>query len=249
MTNAENRGSDANARLDFRDPDWVAQQLGIDKNAVYKYLNDGVLPGLQLGRKWLISETSLIQFLKEEERKQTHARRTATDSAPPQSLRYGRFSEEARQLLSLAQDTAKSLNHNYIGTEHMLLALAATADCLGMVAIANLGFQADAVQPAVMAIIAPQASPSLGSIGLTPRAKRVTELAIEQAELFGSDMVASEHLALGLIAEGEGIAAGIMESAGITLEKLQAEVRRLLETGSSAEEPTQTTKVSQPRSA
>ena len=57
--------------LDFRDPEWVAEKLNIDKNAVYRYLNDGMLPGMQLGRKWLISESSLAEFLKAEQRRQT----------------------------------------------------------------------------------------------------------------------------------------------------------------------------------
>jgi len=65
--------------LDFRDPDWVAEQLNIDKNAVYRYLNEGLLPGLQLGRKWLISESSLVEYLKAEEKRQTQARRQFGD--------------------------------------------------------------------------------------------------------------------------------------------------------------------------
>ncbi len=63
------------AKLDYRDPEWVADQLGIDKNTVYKYLQDGVLPGLQLGRKWLVSERRLSVFLERVEREQTDRRR------------------------------------------------------------------------------------------------------------------------------------------------------------------------------
>jgi excisionase family DNA binding protein len=64
-------------KLDYRDPDWVAEQLGIDKNTVYKYLQDGSLPGLQLGRKWLVSERRLADFLERVEREQTTRRRDA----------------------------------------------------------------------------------------------------------------------------------------------------------------------------
>jgi excisionase family DNA binding protein len=64
-------------RLDYRDPEWVAEQLGIDKNTVYKYLQDGSLPGLQLGRKWLVSERRLADFLESVEREQTARRRDA----------------------------------------------------------------------------------------------------------------------------------------------------------------------------
>jgi excisionase family DNA binding protein len=65
-------------KLDYRDPEWVAEQLGIDKNTVYKYLQDGSLPGLQLGRKWLVSERRLADFLERVEREQTARRRDAT---------------------------------------------------------------------------------------------------------------------------------------------------------------------------
>jgi excisionase family DNA binding protein len=68
-------------KLDYRDPEWVAEQLGIDKNTVYKYLQDGSLPGLQLGRKWLISERRLADFLERVERQQTDRRRRQTSGA------------------------------------------------------------------------------------------------------------------------------------------------------------------------
>ena len=68
-------------RLDYRDPEWVAEQLGIDKNTVYKYLQDGSLPGLQLGRKWLVSERRLADFLEHVEREQTARRRDASTGA------------------------------------------------------------------------------------------------------------------------------------------------------------------------
>jgi excisionase family DNA binding protein len=73
--------SENTSKLDYRDPDWVAEQLGIDKNTVYKYLQDGALPGLQLGRKWLVSERRLAEFLERVEREQTQ-RRQATLAKP-----------------------------------------------------------------------------------------------------------------------------------------------------------------------
>jgi excisionase family DNA binding protein len=73
--------ADDATRLDYRDPEWVAEQLGIDKNTVYKYLQEGSLPGLQLGRKWLVSERRLADFLERVEREQTARRRDATTGA------------------------------------------------------------------------------------------------------------------------------------------------------------------------
>ena len=73
--------SEDSTKLDYRDPEWVAEQLGIDKNTVYKYLQDGTLPGLQLGRKWLVSERRLAGFLERVEREQTARRRDASQGA------------------------------------------------------------------------------------------------------------------------------------------------------------------------
>jgi excisionase family DNA binding protein len=74
------------ARLDYRDPEWVAEQLGIDKNTVYKYLQEGSLPGLQLGRKWLVSERRLAEFLERVEREQTERRQAGGGSPRPFAL-------------------------------------------------------------------------------------------------------------------------------------------------------------------
>jgi excisionase family DNA binding protein len=75
--------SENHAKLDYRDPDWVADQLGIDKNTVYKYLQEGSLPGLQLGRKWLVSERRLAEFLERVEREQTQRRQAAGQKQQP----------------------------------------------------------------------------------------------------------------------------------------------------------------------
>jgi excisionase family DNA binding protein len=86
--------SEEPSKLDYRDPEWVAEQLGIDKNTVYKYLQDGSLPGLQLGRKWLISERRLADFLERVERQQTDRRRQQGSGATrpfalPQRIHIG----------------------------------------------------------------------------------------------------------------------------------------------------------------
>src|SRR3954471_13805199 len=78
--------SENQAKLDYRDPDWGAGQVGIDKNTVYKYLQDGALPGLQLGRKWLVSERRLAEFLERVEREQTQRRQASTTTPRPFGL-------------------------------------------------------------------------------------------------------------------------------------------------------------------
>ncbi len=91
--------SESGPTLDYRDPEWVSEQLGIDKNTVYKYLQDGLVPGLQLGRKWLVSERRLAEFLERVEREQTERRRKATGMGPGSALRAAAtdLEEEGRE--------------------------------------------------------------------------------------------------------------------------------------------------------
>src|SRR5579864_6810594 len=120
--------------LDFRDPEWVAEQLNLDKNAIYRYLNEGLLPGLQLGRKWLISESTLVDFLKTEERRQTQARRQlGAGLAEELSLkgRFDRFSDRARKVLLAAQQEARTRSVSWIGTEHLLLGITVVPGGMG----------------------------------------------------------------------------------------------------------------------
>jgi excisionase family DNA binding protein len=201
--------------LDFRDPEWVAEQLNVDKNAVYRYLNDGVLPGMQLGRKWLISESTLAEFLKAEERRQTAERRLASTEDPGEG-----FTPRARAALAGAQDEALRRNHTWIGTEHVLLALVADPDNRAVELLAAMDVQQPAVVAAVEFVIGKYtaSAATAGSIGLTPRAKKALELAVAEANNLNHGQVGCEHLLLGLIAEGDGIAAAVLKSLNVTLE-------------------------------
>jgi len=217
--------------LDFRDVDWVAEQLNIDKNAVYRYLNEGVLPGLQLGRKWLISESSLVAALKAEEQRQTHARRQLSFDDPEFYRRFERFSQRARRVLIVAQDEAVKRNHTYIGQEHILLAIATVPDSRGLMVLAALGVSAERLRAEVEAAI-PAGSPSQvnGEIGLTPRARKAIDLAAEEALALNHAYVGVEHLVLGLLREGDGVGYGVHTGLGVTLESARAELKRQLET-------------------
>src|SRR2546423_289383 len=88
--------------MDYRDPDWLADKLGIDKNSVYRFLQDGTIPAIQLGRKWLVSEKSVAEWLDQETQKQTRARREAAGSAQSLVQRLDNFTAAARQALKLA---------------------------------------------------------------------------------------------------------------------------------------------------
>jgi len=142
--------------------------------------------------------------------------------------RFEKFTERARRVLTLAQEEALRFNHNYIGTEHILLGLVREGEGVAAKVLANLGVDLAKVRSAVEFIIGRGDKAVTGEIGLTPRAKKVIELAVDEARRLGHQYIGTEHLLLGLVREGEGIAAGVLESLGVSLEKVRAEVTRVL---------------------
>ncbi|HEX9039302.1 MAG TPA: ATP-dependent Clp protease ATP-binding subunit [Ktedonobacterales bacterium] len=148
--------------------------------------------------------------------------------------KFDKFTERARKVLSLAQEEAQRFNHNYIGTEHLLLGLVRENDGVAAKVLSNLGVELNKVRSAVEFIIGRGERLVLGDIGLTPRAKKVIELAVDEARRLGHHHIGTEHLLLGLVREGEGIAAGVLESLGVNLEKVRAEVATVLNQSGSA---------------
>ena len=142
--------------------------------------------------------------------------------------RFDKFTERARRVLTLAQEEAQRFNHNYIGTEHLLLGLVREGDGVAAKVLANLGVELNKVRSAVEFIIGRGDRAVLGEIGLTPRAKKVIELAVDEARRLNHHYIGTEHLLLGLVREGEGIAAGVLESLGVNLERVRAETTRIL---------------------
>ncbi|MBK7328926.1 MAG: ATP-dependent Clp protease ATP-binding subunit [Dehalococcoidia bacterium] len=142
--------------------------------------------------------------------------------------RFDKFTERARRVLTLAKEEAHRFNHNYIGTEHILLGLVREGDGVAAKVLANLGVELNKVRSAVEFIIGRGDRTVLGEIGLTPRAKKVIELAVDEARRLTHSYIGTEHLLLGLVREGEGIAAGVLESLGVNLERVRAETTRIL---------------------
>jgi len=147
--------------------------------------------------------------------------------------RFEKFSERARRVLSLAQEEAQRFNHNYIGTEHILLGLVRETEGVAARVLSGLGVDLSKVRSAVEFIIGRGEKPAQGEIGLTPRAKKVVELAVDEARRMNHTYIGTEHLLIGLLREGEGVAAGVLESLGITLEKVRTETHRILSSSSS----------------
>ena len=142
--------------------------------------------------------------------------------------RFEKFSERARRVLSLAQEEAQRFNHNYIGTEHILLGLVRETEGVAARVLSNLGVDLSKVRSAVEFIIGRGERPAQGEIGLTPRAKKVVELAVDEARRMNHTYIGTEHLLIGLLREGEGVAAGVLESLSVTLDKVRSETHRIL---------------------
>jgi len=142
--------------------------------------------------------------------------------------RFEKFSERARRVLTLAQEEAQQLGHSHIGTEHILLGLVREAEGVAAKVLINLGANLDKVRSAVEFIIGRGEQPVASEIRLTPGAKKAIELAIDEARHLGHNYIGTEHLLLGLLHEEKGVAAGVLDSFGITLERARAEATRVL---------------------
>jgi len=142
--------------------------------------------------------------------------------------KFDKFTTRARKVLSLAQEEAQRFQHNYIGTEHLLLGLVREGEGVAAKVLEDLGVELIQVRSAVEFIINRGDRIVLGEIGLTPRAKKVIELAVDEARRLNHHYIGTEHILLGLVREGEGIAAGVLESQGVNLEKVRTGTLKVL---------------------
>jgi ATP-dependent Clp protease ATP-binding subunit ClpC len=148
---------------------------------------------------------------------------------------FERFSDPARRVVVLAQEEARLLNHNYIGTEHILLGVIHEGEGVAARALRSLGINLDAVRQEVDEIIGRGGSPPSGHIPFTPRAKKVLELSLREALQLGHNYIGTEHILLGLLREGEGVACQVLVKLGANLPKVRARVYELLAGGATEE--------------
>jgi ATP-dependent Clp protease ATP-binding subunit ClpC len=141
---------------------------------------------------------------------------------------FERFSERARLVIVHGQEEARALKHNYIGTEHLLLGLLREQEGLAARVLASLGVELEGVRARVAEIVGRGDEVTGGEMPFTPRAKKVLELSLREAKSMNHPYIRTEHILLGLVAEGEGVANRIMDGAGATGERLRAEVERQL---------------------
>ncbi|TKJ29090.1 MAG: NDP-hexose 4-ketoreductase [Chloroflexi bacterium B3_Chlor] len=148
----------------------------------------------------------------------------------------GRFSKRARRSLAYAQEEAQRLNHSYIGTEHLLLGLVREENSVAARVLRSMGVEAERLRTAVEEIIGRGERNVVGRIGLSPRTKRIIELAVSQARSMGNNYIGTEHLLLGLIEDGEGVAVDVLNGLGVTLEKVRTQTDHLVAKGRTTEE-------------
>lgn len=202
--------------LDYREPEWVAKKLGLDKNTVYKYLQEGWLPGVQLGRKWLISERILAEHLERE----THAQTASRRKTQPHTPRLSRS-------LELATKYSIQRGQDYTGTEHLLIGVLEEGENVAVMVLKNLGM--DLSKPRAMFEAQVPASPKkVREAPLTDRSQNVLHLAQEQATGLGHGYIGCETLLLGILLEPEGMGGQILRSLGVTYDAVRAEILKLV---------------------
>jgi len=141
---------------------------------------------------------------------------------------FERFTDRARRAVVLSQEEARGLEHNYIGTEHMLLGLLHEGEGVAAKALTSQGITLESARGQVLELVGRGAAPSSGHIPYTPRAKKVLELALREALQLGHPYIGTEHLLLALLREGEGIGAQILTKLGTDVHQVRAAVLTLL---------------------
>ncbi len=144
---------------------------------------------------------------------------------------FERFTDRARRVVVLAQEEARDLDHNYIGTEHLLLGLCHEGAGVAVHALEALGVSLLAVREQVEEIVGRGGQQPSGHIPFTPRAKKVLELSLRESQQLGHEYIGTEHLLLGLIREGQGVAARVLGNLGVDLSRARQQVIELLGAG------------------
>lgn len=147
--------------------------------------------------------------------------------------KFDRFTKRARRVLTLAQEEAQRLNHNYIGTEHLLLGLVREENGVAVRVLRDLGVDPKNIRERVERTVGRGQRTMYGKLSLTPRTKRVIELAVDEARRLGHHYIGTEHLLLGLVRAGEGVAVDVLKGLGVGLDKVRSQTARVMMESSS----------------
>jgi excisionase family DNA binding protein len=216
---------DPKENLDYRDPDWLADRLGLDKNTVYKFLHDGTIPAIQLGRKWLVSEARVAEWLRRETDAQTQVRRDAASSADRTVKRMENFSAAAQLALKQAHSEARRYNHPQLGQEHLLLGLIADPEGVTAKALRVLALEPGQLRREVEAIVPAGSTPVARRLGRSVDAKRAMRIAAKLARRAvksdGQAIIGTDHLLLGVLLAHQGLGHQLLRRHKITRHRLR----------------------------
>jgi len=228
--------------------DEVAEYLRVDVVTIRRLVTRGKLTAYRIGGEYRFKLSDIEKYLQRQRvsgeafdesfslinpsaipqmLRKTLRGKFATPLESTGSDRFGKFTDRARKVLTLAQEEAQRLQHNYIGTEHLLLGLVREGEGVAVKVLNNLGVELQQIRKAIEFITGRGDRDAPGEVGLTPRAKHAIELAVDEARRLNHHYVGTEHLLLGLLGS-EGIAAGVLEDLGVKLEKARAEILQVL---------------------
>ncbi len=229
--------------------DEIASLLRVDVVTIRRLVSRGELPAYRVGSEYRFTETDLADYLQRQRVSngdEASSRSTDDSGTSPwykawfvkgDRDRFERFTDSARRVLRAAQEEAQRLRHNFIGTEHLLLGLLHEDESVAAHVLRHLNVRLDAVRERVEFIVGKGDRSITGEVGLTGRAKKAIELAVEEAQRLRHGYVGSEHLLLGLVREGEGIAADVLQKLGADLSAVRAETIEVLSSEVKASPP------------
>src|SRR5258708_11045500 len=233
----------------FMTSEEIAEILHVDPVTVRRLVNKGELSAYRIGADYRFAPSDLQDYLWRQRIAAPAQNETDTSSSNPLAQfahmlrtiiqgkyttasdrvgRCDRFTDRVQHVLMLAQEEALRFQHRSIGTEHLLLGLVREREGVAAQVLSNLGIEVDQVRHAIEAIVGRGEESVLGEIGVNPRAKEVIELAVDEAHRLNHHYIGTEHLLLGLVREGEGIAAQALHSLGVNLEKVRIHTIQVL---------------------
>ncbi|GAC1643719.1 MAG: hypothetical protein NVS4B12_08250 [Ktedonobacteraceae bacterium] len=200
----------------------VANFLRVDVVTVRRLVLKGELPAYRVGGEYRFIRNEIEDYVKRQ--------RVASEDVIFKD-KFDKFTERARKVLTLSKEEARQMRHSFVGTEHLLLALVREGEGVAAKALENLGVVDFAqVRELVESFVGVGEREIDGEIGMTGRAKKVIQLAVEEARELGHRYLGTEHLLLGLLREGEGIGAKVLAKLNIRLEQVRTQVLQVLST-------------------
>ena len=233
----------------FMTSEEIVEILHVDPVTVRRLVNKGELSAYRIGADYRFAPSDLQDYLWRQRIAAPAQNETDTSSsnllaqfahmlrtiiqgkyttASDRVGRCDRFTDRVQHVLMLAQEEALRFQHRSIGTEHLLLGLVREREGVAAQVLSNLGIEVDQVRHAIEAIVGRGEESVLGEIGVHPRTKKVIELAVDEAHRLNHHYIGTEHLLLGLIREGEGVAAQVLKSLGLQLEQVRTETLGVL---------------------